>query len=426
MILTMRSAALIVALLFLYAPSQAQEKESLTLEQCFQETLQQSESFAIQEETIRIAQAHYWQALGQVLPHFEMNASNRFQDTSEIESDNGVGSTFTRSSTPSVALTLRQPLFQGLREFRSLSIAQSEQKKNSLETERAEQLLFLDVAQAYYTVLELEKELEILESMRETLQKRAQELQERIRLGKSRQSESLNMESELASTEGEIEKMRGAAQAARDWLSFLRGKESSQKLADEFQTPARLPEIETYLSSLTSRPDLDAADHAVKLAQGELLYEKGARFPTVDVEGNYYLYRIGFYEEIDWDVLFSLNFPIFTGGETKGRILEAKSGLRQAQLTQQELLRRSDTEVRQHYHNLAASQSLEAALERAESHGAANYQAQAEEYRLGWVDNLDVLQALRDWQEKRRELNQAHYQTKLDYAQLKVATGEAP
>ena len=104
---------------------------------------------------------------------------------------------------------------------RPLKIAGAEKKRNALNLERARQLLVSDVARAYYTILELERELTILQSLRGTLLKRGAELRERIRLGKSRESEALTTESELAMSEADAERIRGQILVARDTLGFL-------------------------------------------------------------------------------------------------------------------------------------------------------------------------------------------------------------
>jgi outer membrane protein TolC len=396
----------------------------LTLRECFEKALQQSETLGIREESIRIAEAHYLQALGTVLPHLNVKATETIQDTEGAFSDGEVGRTFTRRSRPEVAVTLKQPLFQGLREFRALKVSSAEKRKNAFERDRAKQLLFFDVARAYYTVLELEEERRILHSIRGTFLKRIEELKERIRLGKSRESEILTTESQLASLEAEIERVRGSVKTAREMLGFLIGEEAAAKLADEFRVPASVKPLESYIASLSSRPDLTASHEAVRFAQGRLSYEKGGRLPTVDLEANYYPYRVGFLSDIDWDLLFTLNIPIFQGGATRGRIREAEALLKQSELSRQEGGRRAETDLRQAYHDLATARSREAALRRAEAKAAANYRAQSEEYRLGLVNNLEVLQALRDWQDRRREANLGRYETKLTYLQLLMTSGE--
>lgn len=426
----MRSLAPYLAAFLLFAgPAWA---ETLTLRESFEKALTRSESLAIQEQDIRVAESHVMQAWGTALPHLSVNASEFIQDTSVGTSGGGttggesVNNTFLRRSRPEVAVTLQQPLFQGLREFRALKVAGAEKRKNSLEWERARQLLFGDVAHAYYVVLELEKELNILQSIRGTYQKRIGELQDRIRLGKSRESELLTVQSDLASNQAEIERVKGDILAARDSLGFLVGEEITSRLTDEFPVPGRGPSLDSFLSARNARPDLGASGEAVKLAKGQLDYEKGGRLPRLDMEANYYPYRVGFQKDIDWDLNFKLNVPIFQGGATKGRIREAAAELKQSELGHEEKDRRAELEIRKAYHNLKSAQAREAALRLAESKSGANYEAQTKEYGLGIVDNLAVLNALREWQTRRLETNLAHFQTKLEYLGLLLAAGTLP
>ncbi len=404
----------------------ADETQVLTLQESYQKALQQSESVAMSEQNIRIAEGHYLEALGSVLPHISVKASELLQDTSGDTSAGGssVGSTFTRRSRPEVAINLKQPLFQGFREFRALKVSGAEKKEDAFQVERAKQLLFFDVARAYYAVLQLEDQLKILESIRSVTQKRSRDLHERIRLGKSRESERLTVESQLASQEAEIEKVRGLIDSAHEMLGFLIGEPVQKKLGDHFQVPAHTAPLSTYLAALKTRPDIKATGEGIRLSKGKLDYEKGGLLPTVNLESNYYPYRVGFASDIKWDVLLTLNFPLFEGGARRGLIKEASAGLRQSELYHQATARAAERDVREAYHNLVASLRREEALRIAASKAQENYQSQVGEYRLGLVNNLDTLQALRDWEEQRLNDNASHYETKLNYLQLKISSGD--
>lgn len=420
---------LLVSLAAGFLPGSLAAEPVLTLRESFQRALVRSESLAVQEENIRIAEAHVMQARGLVLPHVSVNASELIQDTSTESAaagDGSVGNTFTRRSRPEVAITLNQPIFHGFRGLNALKIAGAEKKRNTLDWERARQLLFADVARTYYTVLEIERELGIHQSIRSTLVKRTGELQGRIDLGKSRASELLITESELASNEADIERTRGAVLAARDALGFFIGEEATAPLKDEFPTPSKTPALASYVDVRENRPDYGATQEEVRLAKGRVAFEKGDLFPRVEMEANYYPYRVGFLSDIDWDLNFTLNFPIFRGGLTRGRIREAKAELKQSELTRDETSRRAELEIRQSYHTFIAARTEESALRNAENKAGANYQAQISEYDLGLVNNLDVLTSLRDWQNKRLDTNRAYFRTKLRYLELLVAAGELP
>ncbi len=404
------------------------EQDVLTLEECFAKSLSRNESLAIRKEDIHIAEAHALQAWGTALPRIDVRASELLQDTESANNGGeSVGDTFTRRSRPEVAVTLRQPIFQGLREFQALKIAGAEKKRNTYQWDRAKQSLFGDVTRAYYVVLELERELSILQSIRGALASRIHEMQDRIRVGRSRDTELFTNQSQLSASEAEIARTQGNILSARETLGFLIGEESvTQRLRDQFPVPAHTPALSSFLEKKTGRPDLAASSENLKLSKGQWNYEKGARLPTVDMTANYYPYRVGFLKDIDWDVTFNLNLPVFQGGTTRGRIREAKAEFQQTRLGHQENLRRADMEVKQAYYKLVAAKARENALQRAQSLSGSNYTAQTKEYNLGLVNNLDVISSLSDWQSRRLEHNLAHYETKLAYLQLLLAAGDMP
>ncbi len=421
------SFLLILMMLGTGAASSEAASGNLTLEQAYRLALARSESLAIQEESLKVAEAHTLQALGTALPHIEVRATELVQDTSATGgSGTDVGSTFTRRSRPEVALTLSQPLFQGFREFKALKVAGAEKKRDTHLVHRARQTLFADVARAYYTVLEAEREYALREQIKTTLFQRIQELMERLRLGKSRESELLATEAELAQAVAEADRAKGLVFTAHDYLGFLIGEDVNQKLVDSYPVPSSAGPLEHWLSFLDRRPDLKALEESVRLAKGQLDYEKGGRYPALNLDANYYPYRAGFQNDIKWDLGFTMTVPIFKGGATRGLIREAASGWRQAELEKTRQWRQAETEVRQAYHTLQSSLKETASLRASSRKAGASYEKQVEEYRLGLVNNLEVLQSLRSLQEARVAAMRAYFQAKLNSLQLKLAAGDIP
>ncbi len=402
------------------------QETPLSLASCFAMALKRSESLASRDEDIRIAEAHYLQALGTALPHVNATASELLQDTVPTTQSNSVGQTFTRRSRPEVAITLTQPLFQGFREFRALKSAHAEKLQTLHQRERARQVLFADVARAYYTVLELEGETEILQSLHTTLLQRTADLKKRTTLGKSREGDLLSTGSELATNEADLDEKQGLVLTARDYLEFLTGETITQKLQDDFSVPQNINSTETLLPAADQRPDVQASREAVRLSEGKLSYEKGARYPSLGLEANYYPYRVGFQSDIDWDLNFALTVPIFNGGATKGKIHEAAATFNQSKLAEQESQRRAALEIRQAHHRLEALRHRETALARAATQAESSYRSTSREYGLGQTNNLDVLQSLRDWQIRKQSVLRSLFETKLAYLDLLLATGDLP
>ncbi|MBI4239061.1 MAG: TolC family protein [Deltaproteobacteria bacterium] len=406
--------------------SWARPESGLSLAEAFQRAVQQSEQLAMKDEDINVAAARYRQALGTALPQLSGRVAETVQDTAGGGDPSSIGSTFTRRSRPEVALTLRQPLFQGLREFVALRNAGTEARQNRLLRHRAEQLLYADVARAYYAVLEAEAEVAIHRELRDTFARRVAEIQERIDLGRSRESERFGAEAQLAGSDAELEGARGRVRDARDLLGFLTGHVVTERLHDRTPRSSGLPPLAPLLATAAGRSDVDAQAEAARRAKGQVAYERGGYLPTAELQANYYPYRAGYLSDIKWDATVALNVPIFQGGTTRGKVREATAKWLQSKLAHQEVQRRAQLEVRQQHDALRTARHREHALHRAAAKAGANYWAQAGEYHLGLVTNLDVLQALRDWQTQRLAANAAHFQTKVARLLLDVAAGETP
>ncbi|MBI2082549.1 MAG: TolC family protein [Deltaproteobacteria bacterium] len=406
-------------------PQDNANEKPLTLHDCFESALVHNQDFQIQEEELRAAEGRYFRALSTVLPHLSVKGSEFIQDTSGTGATDGtLGSTFLRKSRPEVAINLSQPIFQGLREYSALTASSSDKERNRLRIERARELLFLEVTQLFLTVKELEADLEILTSQGNVLDKRIKDLRERVRLGRSRSSEILTTESQRALLEAEISKARGQLAIAREMLSFTTGIQPEKKLGDSEEVFPELLPLPNYLPSSSERADVLASDFDLKLSKANLLYERGGYLPELRLEGNYYPYRVGFQKEIDWDVLFTLNFPIFSGLETKGKTREAKAKLKQAEYSQEASHQKAELEIKEAYHELTASRESVQALDLAVKKAEENFKIHQREYNLGLVSNLELLQSLRDLQEVRREANRTRHQSTLNSHQLKIALGE--
>jgi outer membrane protein len=146
----------------------------------------------------------------------------------------------------------------------------------------------------------------------------------------------------------------------------------------------------------------------------------------VTAEGNYYLKRTGFNEPIDWDVLLTLDAPIFTGGQFTGSVRTAESDRRAAELRLARARREAEREIRERHQNVTTFLNQAAALARAADLADENHRLQAREYRLGLVTNLDVLNAMNNAQEARHALAVARTEAKIASLLLNWAAGKNP
>jgi len=406
-------------------PSGAAEKK-MDLMECYELALARSEQVAISDQEIARAQALYTQALGSVLPKLSINVQEILQDSSSQSDGAGqVGSTFTQFSRPSVAVTLKQPIFKGFKEFRALKLAKVNESQKRLLKRNAERLLFQDVVLAFLTIVKIERDIETFQKIIQVERRSIAELKERVRLGKSRDSEAALLETDVALNEAQLEQKRGERQIAYDSLAFLTGL-NPQPQIDYGSPPVRdLKPLEYYAGLLEARPDVQAARDAVQLAQGEVKIRQGDLLPAADVTANYYPYRAGFQRDIKWDATFNVGIPVFNW-ETVGQIREAKTLAKQAQL-QEELTRRgAGTEVQKSYDGYISSRNQFQKFQSASDKARISYNLQAKDFTDSLINTIDLLQSQQTWLDALRQRNTSEVQTWLDWLALQVTAGVMP
>jgi len=397
----------------------AEPVEPMSLDQYYEAALKRSEVIGSRRELINQAEEQYKQARAARLPSLSGVATY-----TQLDSSSTAPSTPSTQPNQTVArLTVTQPLFRGFREFAALRQSKALVSAQDDEYRHARVLLYEDVVQNFYTVLSLERDLDnYAEEINQNLA-REKDLQARVRIGKSRRSEVLNVEAAVSSLRAQVEQIHAQLQAARENLAFLSGRDARTPLRDDQPTVYQVEPVDTYLARLDQRPDIGASEQRYVAAKENVAVAKGERLPSVDLSGNYYLERPGYYKDINWDVQLSMTIPLYAGGSVKSKIREAVSQRMQAELALSETRRQAAQEIRSAHSAVVFDLAQRDALENSTNAADKSYQAQLRDYRLGLVTNLDVLQALTALQQNRRALDRVRLSTKLDFLKLQAVSG---
>lgn len=411
-----RMGAWLIALLIMSPSASAEPSKPLTLEDCYTMALKQSEEIALRSERITETEGRFLQALSGMLPRLSFSSIDKRQD------GNG-NSPFTRKSLPERKFVFSQPLFSGFKEFAAMKGSKLEKHQREQEKKRAEQLLLVDVSDAFYLLLEQREQLDILNAIRQTLKERIRELQERENLGRSRVSEVVAAQAQLHRAEAEWETIQNQETVVAQLLQFLTGLDAIGELQKPGPDLPAAPPRDAYLSRANSRPDVKAAEEAVKIAQQQKAVARAKYFPTVNANGNYYTERSGAAEDVKWDASLNVNVPLFQGGEALGANKETASELRQAEITLGRTRRSALQDIRDSHTQYEGSLNRLRALREALESTDETYQYEVKEYRLNLVNNLEVLAALQTLQDSRREVIQIMYEARRLYWKLQAAAG---
>ncbi|HOW58394.1 MAG TPA: TolC family protein [Candidatus Omnitrophota bacterium] len=410
-----------------YSPYPATDAPPLTLEDCYRLALEESDAVAIQKEAIARANAQMFTAASQALGNVDFIVSRSLQENMESGNSAGgsLGSSFVDPDRTENKFTISQPLFQGFKAVGAITGAGSYKREQKELWLRSKELLYEDVARAFYGILRFQKEIRIIREIHKLLGERIKELEEREKIGRSRLSEIATATTGMKNLESNLAGAKGTLANYQYLLEFLIGMSIvDKKLQDDDDQAPSHRAMTDYLKIAYSRSDVQAAEQAVKTAWRGILVAQSGFWPTISLAHNQYMRREGFNASVDWDTLFKFDVPLFSGGATVGLVKESISILKQKKHLLSIAKRQADLQVKQSYEGWRYSKEQYLAFKEAVASAEENYKLQSDEYRRSLVSNLDVLTALQSLSQAQQNANQAFYQMKQDEARLKVAIGE--
>lgn len=410
-------------------PVRAQETV-VTLSQCQAWALQNSESRRISRESISQSESRARAALGGILPTVQWTWDRTWQDTSGLPVFNdpsGFSNSFALKRQDVSKFTVDQALFGGFREFTARAGFLKERDRDALRLDHQSLEIFKSVMASFYDVRATETLRDNVAEALALADRRTAELKSRYRLGKARESEIFSAEAQAASLRAQWIHLGGQTRWSRENLSYVTGRDiASAPLADDETLSDRPAPLETFTGQLDRRPDVQAQQKDVEGRRLRVRYEKARHWPTLNFNGNYYTDRPAFYDAIDWDAKLTLAAPIYQGGTVAARTAEAVSELRQSEDELARLRRWAQTDVAQRHALWSA------ALDEVDAHRQAfeaadkSFRRHEEEYRLGLVTNLDVLQALNDRLAMKKAWDDARLNARRAYWDLRAAVGSLP
>jgi outer membrane protein len=396
--------------------------KALTLSDCYELSLRQSEIIAIDSELIRITEARLLEAMSIVMPYISFQSVDQ-QEATPGDSGSDLG-TLKPTKFSERNFHIQQTLFSGFKAIAAIRGSSLEKKQRTDEKLRAEQLLLVDVSNAFYLLKEKREDMNALLKIKTALMNRITELRERENLGRSRPSEVVNAKAQLYTVEANLRVVRSQDILAKQLLEFLIGRPVDE-ISDTYQMPAYiLPEV-YYVSKFLQRPDIRAAEYAWQVSEKELDIVNSDFLPTVSWAGNWYTQRTAFDKGTDWDVALNISIPIFDGTELIGKSKEYKLKAHERELEYIRLKRKAPYDIKDAYVRFNTALDVHEKLRKAYTTAKLNYYLQRKDYNRSLVNNLDVLASIQTLQDAQRNYIHAIYEAKRLYWELRVSTGES-
>lgn len=416
-----------IAAVMLLAVSQSFAGQNVyTLQDAYTAALARNEVVKIAEENVVQSEARVDQAFTYIYPRIIGQAGyTRFNEVLPPDS----AFVFQPIEEVRAGLILSQPLYTGGRTLAAYRMAKNmrEASRHGLLSTRQDTMMA--VAEAYYGVLKAQRIVDVSRDSYERMlrHKKVTEREAATRRSKANISALLRANTLVSQAGIVLTRAEDALRVARRRLSFLTNLPEDAVLSEP--APLSLPNEDMRQlidTAVSQREDYKAARMNTMIAEENIAIVKGAHYPQLSLEGALQYKDSDPKTMTDGTIYYGgirLSVPIFEGGLMKAEVAEARSKLRQAELSGILLRRSIETEVYEARVNLDTVTSVLRASKLQYNDAMRNFQTVESLFTEGLATSLSLIDAQQALFAAEREYVNAVYDQQLAILRLKKAIG---
>jgi outer membrane protein len=361
-----------------------------------------------------------------LLPHIDAGASGGM-NTSHVT---GFGaqpiSTGYHSDLFSVSLT--ESLFNG-QAFSAVKESESRIQASEAALAYAQQVVALEVTQAYFGVLQAQANQRVAQQQTDLLQNIEKQTETSLRVGTGDIISVREVQAQLDAAKADLIRANNAVTIAKSQLERLTHHPTGT-LEDvtTLQAIGAQPDVvgPWLATALKNQPLLHQAKATLNVSEEQVQFAKRARWPTLSLSGigqhaagtlipPLAINQVG--------ASLNLSIPIYEGGSTGAKIrqAEALSEANQANLTDVQDQIALDIQIA--FHDLQDSVAQFKAAQLSVASAKVSLDATREGYEIGSRSVIDLLTATTNYAAARRNYYLALYAQLVDRTQLKAAAG---
>lgn len=336
---------------------------------------------------------------------------------------------------------LSQPLFRADRWYQ-LKAAQASVAQAGLELAVKEQTLVFNTAQAYIEVLRQQDNVAAAKAEEGALLRQRDQAQGRLEDGASSITDVYDAQAASDNARANRQQMQRKVDDAYDALTRLTKQTYTAIAGMAHQLPIEPPvpnDARLWVeSAIQQNLQLQANDHAIRVAQETLHQRKAGYAPTIDVVASYRKGdndNFGYSNPTDFgsngyrgnvaqsSIGIELNIPLYSGGMTRSQVTESTERLYQSQDEREDRLREIVLNTRNAFRGVNADIEQVTARRQSILSGQKSVEANQVGVDVGSRNIADVLTAQKQLYAAVRDYNNARYDFILDNLKLKQATG---
>jgi len=412
----------------------------LSLSEAIQIALRQSPNILRAQKELEAAQGLAAQTRAIVIPKIRLNGNYSAVQSTDVDRppESIPGFTFGTEQSWGVQARLVQSLYEGGRMSASLRIARLTQEQSFFQYQTAVADTTLDVQVAFYDAMLAEQQIKVQEASVELLSRELADTTRRFEAGTVPRFNVLRAEVELANARPKLIRTRNSFRIAKNNLVNLLGIDLARETVEDI--PLRLTgtmqaepsdqELPRAIEvGLEQRAELGALRKAKALRQQNLITARASSKPSLQAFAGYDAHSSIFSSDLTrevhgWITGVQLNWDIFDGFFTQGKVKEAQALYERAVVDLEDNERKVELQVRTAFSNLLEARELVESQKKVTEQAEEALRLARARSEAGTGTQLDVLSAQTALTEARTTQIQALHDYAVAKARLDRSIGD--
>lgn len=393
-------------------------------------------NFQIQQaqEQIREQEGLIIELTSSVLPNVGLNASYSLEDEDLIVG--GVAPGTGADQFWSVKLQVNQLVYSGGQVSATLRAQRLAEEAIVYALKATIEQVAYEVSFRFYDALLARDQIQVEQENVNYLEEQLKNAEDRFEAKTVSRFDVLRAEVELANAQPALIRAKNNYRIAIDELYSAIGHQNTDLLpydGSEIEGELAFEAIPYDLASaiaeaMQHRPEVLQLDTLIEAREAGVDIAKSGFYPTVSVYGNYGLEKNPRFQDFSdsnkgWGVGIQSSWAIFDGRATRGKLIQARSQLRQTQLNRQELQLAIEVEVRRAVSALQEAEELASAANKVVEQAKEALRLAEVRYEAGAATQLELLQTRVSLTQASTNLLSANYSYLIAMAQYRRAVG---
>ena len=413
----------------------AQERMTLTLEECRQAALETSEDIQKSRNSMQQADLDRKIAVTAMLPSVQATATGVYV----LPDIDMMGMNLMMRGTYLAGINLVQPVYAGGKILTGKKLAQIGKDAAAQQDRLIRAEVIEETDNAYWTLIAVRQKVRMLESYQARMDSLYAQTQVAVESGMATDNDLLKINAHNSDMSYQLQRARNGEDMCRMLLCSLVGASPETEIIPA-DSVINVEMPYTADASIDARPELALLDSRIKASEQNIKMARADYLPTVGLslgysyfgnvklEGNIGLGPVSLpmnqkFEQGIGMALLSVKIPIFHWGQGNKKVKRARLDLANARLDLQKNTRLMDIELKQAINNLNDSYMMIGTAETGLRQAEENLRVTKNRYEVSMAPLSDMLDAQSQWQSAMSNLIEAKTQYKIYWTRYLKAAG---